>query len=225
MGLVPSVSFLGGFLSFQGYVALQDRSHSSSTLGNNGEWANLPFGVKVQGIVGSFDLSASWIKEVLYLSESASFSRNHYIGMDFAGAIWDFGVYGEAALMLWDEAEEKPAYVDQEFGDLLEICAGFDYLIPVLEIDSRVEYFHYGPASGKNEGYLLVYLERIFFDYLTVSIAGALNGGSLGFFPELSGEPYGNFEVGVGAMLIIGEGGSELDLIDPAVYLRCKLSF
>jgi hypothetical protein len=255
MGIVPSVSFLGGFLSVQGYVAFQDKNHSASIFGANGRWENLPFGFKIKGIVGSFDLSAGWIKEVLYIDPPEDkFLRTHYLGADFAGAIWNFGLYGEAALKMLDEAEGKLALRDEEFFELLEICVGFDYLIPVLEIDTRVEYYHQGSGTTDKsdyettysklftgeqvvlaEDYLLFYLERNFLDYFNISTAGLinLNDGSLGFVPEVSGEPFGNLEVGLGAMLFFGPPDSEFDgeysgsfdATDPAVYIRCKLSF
>jgi hypothetical protein len=251
-GIVPSVSFLDGFLSLQGYMAFQDKSHSSSLQGNTGDWANLPFGVKLQGIVGSFDLSAGWIKEVLYVEiPTEKYLRSHYLTADCAGAIWNFGVYGEAALKMWDESKEKLAFEYDQFLDLVDVCIGFDYLIPVLEIDTRVEYFHQGLGERdkseydldkqitgellvQGEDYLLFYLERSFLDYFNISTAGFINinDGSLGFMPEVSGEPYGNFEVGLGAMLFFGPEGSEFDgeyagsdVTEPAVYLRCKLSF
>jgi len=246
VGIVPGVSFLDGYLSIQGYVALQDRSHSSSLLGNTGNWSNLPFGVKLNGIIGSFDVSAGWIKEVFYNSESDEFYRRHYGTADFAGAIWNFGVYGEAALKTWDESQEKLAFEYDPFLDLLDACVGFDYFIPIVDIDARMEYFHQGSGvtdpgkyeenfakliSGEQlvlaEDYVLIYLERSFLDYFSISTTGFvnINDGSLGVFPELSGEPYGNFLVGLGAMLFLGDEGSEFDMQDPAVYLRCKLSF
>jgi hypothetical protein len=250
-GIVPSVSFLDGFLSLQGYMALQDKSQSASILGNTGNWENLPFGVKLQGIVGSFDLSAGWIKEVLYISANDEFYRKHYAMADFAGAIWNFGVYGEAALHVWDESQKKSAFQYEPFFDLLDICAGFDYFVPVLEIDTRVEYFHQGSGerdksnydftkqmTGEQlvlgQDYLLLYLERSFLDYFSISATGFvnINDGSFAFLPELSGEPYENFQVGLGAMLFYGPDGSEfdgeygpVDITEPAVYLRCKLSF
>lgn len=173
------------------------------------------------------------------------------MGADFVGAIWNFGVYGEAALKMWDEADDKLAFEYENISDLLEVCVGFDYFIPVLEIDTRVEYYHQGPGVQKKsaydvdklltgeqmvlaEDYLLFYLERTFLDYFRLSTAGLvnINDGSLGFVPELSGEPYGNFQVGLGAMFFFGPQGSEFDgeyagfdLTEPAVYLRCKLSF
>jgi hypothetical protein len=251
VGIVPSVSFLDGFLSIQGYMAFQDRSHSSSLLGNTGDWVNLPFGLKLQGIVGSFDLSASWIKEVFYISDSDEFYRIHYAAADFAGAIWNFGVYGEAALKMWDESDESLAFDEGQFFDLIDVCVGFDYFIPVLEIDSRAEYYHQG--SGERDksqydidkqitgeqmvlgrDYLLFYLERSFLDYFSISTAGLINinDGSFVLVPELSSEPYGNFQVDLGAMLFYGPDGSEFDgeydgfdITEPSVYLRCKLSF
>jgi hypothetical protein len=252
VGIVPSVSFLDGFLSLQGYMAFQDKSHSSSLQGNTGDWANLPFGVKLQGIVGSFDVSAGWIKEVLYVEIPAEkYLRSHYAAVDFAGAIWNFGVYGEAALKMWDESKEKPAFYYDEFLDLVDVCIGFDYFIAALEIDARVEYYHQGLGEQEAskydfdrqktgellvqaEDYLLLNLERSFLADFNISTTGIvnINDGSLGFVPELSVEPYGNFQVGLGAMLFYGPEGSEFDgeypgfdLTEPSVYLRCKLSF
>jgi hypothetical protein len=249
LGVVPSVSFLDGLLSLQGYLAFQDKTHSTSPLGVDGNWANLPFGLKLQGIVGSFDLSTSWIKEVRFTQPG--FNRTHYWGADFVGAIWNFGVYGEAAVKMWDETDDKLAFAFESLSDLLELSIGFDYFIQVLEIDTRVEYYHQGPGvqqksaydegkifSGEQivlaEDYLLFYLERSFFDYVRVNTVGLINinDGSMGFVPEISGEPYGNFEVGLGAMFFFGPEGSEFDgdfagfdLTEPAIYLRCKLSF
>lgn len=249
LGVIPSVSFLEGFLSIQGYVTFQDKSQATVPVAVDGDWANIPFGVKLKGIVGSFDLSASWLKEVALTQNG--WSRIHYLGADFAGAIWNFGVYGEAALKMWDESQEKPAFEYDPVLDLLDVCIGFDYLIPVLDIDTRVEYYHQGSGerdksnydfskqlSGEQlvlaQDYLLFYLERSFLDYFNISTVGFLNtnDGSLGFVPEVSGEPYGNFQVGLGAMLFFGPEGSEFDgeyagfdITEPAVYLRCKLSF
>jgi hypothetical protein len=255
MGILPSVSFSDGFLSVQGYVAFQDKNHSKSILAADGRWNHLPFGLKLQGIVGSFDISAGWIKEVLYIDPPTDeFLRFHYLAADFAGAIWNFGVYGEAALKMWDESDETLAFEDDPFLDLLDVCIGFDYVIPVLEIDTRLEYYHQGSGSREKsdyttaytklftgeqmvlaQDYLLFYLERSFLDYFNISTVGFvnINDGSLGFVPELSGEPYGNFQVGLGAMLFYGSEGSEFDgeysgsfdFTEPAVYLRCKLSF
>ncbi|UCF96878.1 MAG: hypothetical protein JSV89_17115 [Spirochaetaceae bacterium] len=252
VGIVPSVSFLEGFLSVQGYAAFQDKSHSTLPVAVDGNWANLPFGLKLQGIIGAFDLSGSWIKEVILTPDG--WSRVHYLGTDFAGAVWNFGVYGEAALKMWDESEVNIALKNERISELLDFCVGFDYFIPGLEIDTRMEYYHQGPGtrekgeydadfskllSGEQlvlaEDYLLLYLERSFLDYLSITTVGLINinDGSLGFVPELSGEPYGNFQVGLGAMLFFGPAGSEFDgeytgsfdLTEPAVYMRCKLSF
>ena len=253
IGIVPSASFLEGFLSVQGYLAFQEKSHSTSILAANGRWNNLPFGVKMQAIVGSFDISAGWIKEVVCIDPATDeFSRLHYLSTDFAGAIWNFGVYGEVALKMWDESEDKLAFASDSMLNLLEVCVGFDYFVPVLEIDTRVEYYRQGSGeldtskydftkliTGQQlvlaQDYLLVYVERSFLDYFSISATGFVNvnDGSLGFVPEVSGEPYGNFQVGLGAMLFFGPKGSEFDgeysgsfdLTEPSVYLRCRLSF
>jgi hypothetical protein len=256
IGVIPSLSFLEGFLSIQGYVAFQNKIPNTLPIAVDGNWANLPFGLKLQGIIGVFDLSCSWIKEVA-LTETG-WSRIHYLGADFAGGIWNFGLYGETALKMWDESMNYLAFKDDQFLDLLDVCVGFDYFIPVVDIDTRVEYYRQGSGvrdkseyesnfaklqSGEQmvlaEDYLLLHFERSFLDYFNLSTAGIinLNDGSVVFVPEISGEPYGNFQVGLGAMLFFGPAGSEFDgeytgavypefdLTDPGIYVRCKLSF
>ncbi len=253
LAVAPSVSFLEGRLSLQGYAAFQDKSHKRLAFQSDGEWENLPFGLKVQGIVGSFDLSASLIKEVAYTS--GGINRHHFLGADLVGAVWDFGVYAEAALRLpWDAEARRFDCTGETLSDLIEASLGFDYVIPVLEVDTRLEYYHYGPGERRKsaydvmgllqgeqvvlaEDYLLFNLERGFLDYFKVSAAGLvnMNDGSLAVIPEIGGEPYGNLEVGLGAMLFWGPAGSEyngefdlgspIDLTEPAVYARCKLSF
>jgi len=262
MGVVPSVSFLDGLLSLQGYIAFEDKSHFPIALQEERGWEYLPFGLKLQGIIGSFDLSASWIKEVA-ITQINGYQRNHYAGVDIVGAVWNFGVYAEAAVKLWDEENKGFAFEDDPFWDLLELSIGFDYFIPFVEIDTRLEYFHYGPGETNTndydvrklilgdqmvlgEDYMLLYLERSFLDYFTVKAAGIanVNDGSFIVAPELSGQPFNNLDVGLGAMYLSGSHGSEyngefsydafeaiipdpgvLDFTEPAVYLRCKLSF
>jgi len=263
MGFVPSISFLEGLLAVQGYLAFEDKSHKPFALQEERDWSYLPFGLKIQGILGSFDLSASWIKEVRFDAASTAYDKTHYFGTDFAGAIWNFGVYGEAALKMWDEANERFFFKDDPLWDLVELSIGFDYFIPFVEIDTRFEYFHYGPGERDTNGYdvrklilgdqmvmgedyLLLYLERSFLDYFSINAAGIVNvnDGSFIVAPEVSGQPFDNLDVALGAMLFCGPTGSEyngefsydvldpiipapgdLDFTEPSVYLRCKLSF
>ncbi len=262
MGIVPSISFLDGMLSVQGYIAFEDKSHKPIVLQQDRDWRYLPFGLKLQGILGSFDLSTSWIKEVV-LTQTDGYQRNHYAGVDLVGAIWNFGVYAEAVVKLWDEVNKRSTFGEESFFNLLEASVGFDYFMPVLEIDTRFEYFHHGPGVTEQsaydvrklllgdqmvlgEDYLLIYVERSFLDYFKVTGAGIvnLNDQSIIVAPELSGQPFNNFDVGLGAMLFYGPDGSEyngefsydaldpiipnpgsLDFTEPAIYLRCKLSF
>jgi hypothetical protein len=259
LGIVPSISFLDGLLSLQGYLAFEDKSHKPFAFQEDRGWSYLPFGLKIQGILGSFDLSASWIKEVA-ITQLNGYQRNHFAGVDIVGAIWNFGVYAEAAVKLWDEANNRFVIKDDPLWDLVELSIGFDYFIPFVEIDTRFEYFHYGPGEkNKNtydvrklilgdqmvlgEDYFLLYLERSFLNYFSVNVAGIFNAtdGSFIVAPELSGQPLNNLDVGLGAMLFYGPAGSEYngefsydaldpiipdpDFTEPAVYLRCKLSF
>jgi hypothetical protein len=262
MGVVPSVSFLDGLLSLQGYIAFEDKSHFPIALQQERGWEYLPFGLKLQSIIGSFDLSASWIKEVA-ITQLNGYKRNHYAGLDIVGAVWNFGVYAEAAVLLWDEANKRFVFRDDPLWDLVEMSIGLDYFIPFLEIDTRFEYFHYGPGEKNKSGYdvrklilgdqmvlaedyLLLYMERNFLDYFSINAAGIVNvnDGSFIVAPEVSGQPFNNLDVALGAILFYGSTGSEyngefsydaldsiipaagdLDFTESSVYLRCKLSF
>lgn len=62
--------------------------------------------MKVQKIWGAFDLSVSWIREVVYLEEINDYHQEYYLGGDFVGVIGDFGVNGEVALNIPQNVED-----------------------------------------------------------------------------------------------------------------------
>ncbi|MBN2536345.1 MAG: hypothetical protein JXB88_25910 [Spirochaetales bacterium] len=255
-GIAPAFSLFPGY-AIEGYAAFQDKSHKTTSAIEDGDWNNLPYGIKLKGNIGSFDLSLSWIKEVLY-AETAH-TRSYYAGMDFAGGIWDVNVYGEAVVNLPRNSDDSAFdFEGHEAKDLLEACAGFFYTIPVIEADARCEYYHQGNGvtdmkeynvldylSGEKilmgEDYLFLYLDKTFLDYYKVS-AGAffnLNDGSCALIPVISYDMYANFQVELGSTLFFGKKGSEfygeydlsfmgstiIDMVQPLVYLKCKLSF
>ena len=188
LGVVPSVQLDSG-LAIQGYIAFQDKNHV--TTGADGNFNNLPFGIKLQAAAGLFDLSAGFMKEVI--NDESSYSRYYYLSSDFAGAVRDFGVYGEASLRFpGDGGSLSLDYNGYNFIDSLELAAGFDYTIPEIDVISRLEYYHYGPGvsskdlydydkvlSGElmlqGEDYLFLMLERVFFSYLTLTAGGIIN--------------------------------------------------
>jgi hypothetical protein len=238
-GIAPGLSVIDE-LAIQGYVAFQDRTHKLNAVTGDVDWDNLPYGIKIQGILGSFDLSASWIKEVSAQGipnpapppaiTGYDFNQFYYIGVDAAGAIWDFGVYGEAVINLPQNEDNEFDFEGHDFKDLLEVACGFDYTIPVIEVDTRCEYYHQGIGetdkdnydiarilSGEQvlqaEDYLFLYLEKTFLDYYSISAAGFinLNDGSLAIIPVFSYDMYGNFQVECGGMIFFGQEGSEFN--------------
>ncbi|MBA7710659.1 hypothetical protein ES703_119604 [subsurface metagenome] len=247
IGIVPSL-YIGDLLSISGYVAFQDKSHKTSSLEGDGKWNNLPFGIKLQAVTGPFDISAGFIKEVLY--NGLSFQRQYYLSADLDGAVWDLGLYAEAALQL----PQAPKGYNIE--ESLEVAAGCYYTIPFVESELRLEYYHQGRGESDRssydvsrvlaqeqlvlaEDYLFVYLERIFQDLFKLG-AGSLinlNDGSFFLYPDLTYDVYNNFQLSVGAYFFFGGkgsefngehtvNGSEMDLTETfSVYARCKISF
>ncbi|MCK5201302.1 MAG: hypothetical protein KAR21_23270, partial [Spirochaetales bacterium] len=214
LGIAPSVQ-LGPGLALQGYLAFQDKNHIAAA-GANGDFNNLPFGIKLQATPGLFDFSAGFITEII--NDGSSYSRYYYLSSDFAGAVRDFGVYGEAALRFPGGGSSLSLdYTGYNFPDSLELAAGFDYNISGIDVVTRVEYYHHGPGvSSKNdydvskvlsrelmlqgEEYIFLMLERVFFNYLTLTAGGLvnLNDFSAVIYPGISYELYSNFLVSFG---------------------------
>jgi hypothetical protein len=115
-----------------------------------------------------------------------------------------------------------------ELKDVLEFACGFYYTIPVVEMDTRAEYYHQGSGttnsdeysignilSGVNilqgEDYLFLYLEKIFLDYYNISLASFinLNDGSCALIPVVSYDMYDNFQIELGSTLFFGKKGTE----------------
>jgi len=251
IGLAPSVQ-LGPGLALQGYLAFQDRNHLTTAALSDGDFNNLPFGVKLQVAAGSFDLSAGFIKEVI--NSGSSYTRYYYLSGDFAGAVWNFGIYGEASLRFPGSGSSLSLdYSAYEPLDMLELAAGFDYTIPGIDVVNRVEYYHHGPGESskdlydntkllsgelmvQGEDYIFLHLEKQLFNYLTISAGGMfnLNDFSGVIFPDISYELYSNFIVSMGGYLFAGGADTEfggeygpesIDLTEPALYVRMKLSF
>jgi hypothetical protein len=235
LALVPTWSPLDA-LRLSGYVAFQDKSLRDEIAVRDGAWENLPFAFRAQTTVGKFDISAELIKEVEYIEDPmtaiAAYRRSWLAGLDCAGAIWNFGVYAEAALRLpTDERGLSWEPDDFEFKDALEIALGFDYVFSGLDdLELRAEYYHQGSGesdsdlydvlavlSGEKlvqaEDYLYCRLEKIFADYFTLDLGTLvnLNDKSAVVFPELTYEARDNLKFLVGAGIPWGPKGSEFD--------------
>ncbi len=229
LAIAPSL-VLGPALSVSGYLAFQDRLSRSGTDIAEGEFMNLPFGVKATGILGSFDVSVSFIKEVLYDGTGAAYRRRAYIGADFAGAVWDFGVYGEAALGLPDSVADGTGPSDFDLGRDLEAAVGFDYTFLDIEVETRAEYYYRGEGAGRKEDYdaselltgsssvlgrhyLFLYASRVTADYFKLTLAALANlgDGSWMLLPEIAWDAASDLEVKLGAYVPLGSRGSEYD--------------
>jgi len=234
LAILPTWSPADAF-RLSAYVAFQDRSHRETVAADDGAIENMPFGVKAQTTIGNFDVAACFIKEVDYVELAGlmpgSYERSLFAGLDAAGAIWDFGVYAEAVLMLpmgddglsWD-----PDGFD--FLDALEVAAGFDYSFSGLELELRAEYYHQGSGtsdkalyspldllSGRKllqaEDYVFARLEKTFADYFTLSAGGLvnINDASVVAMAELQYEAMDNLELKAGATVPWGPMGSEFE--------------
>lgn len=232
LALAPSLA-LGGSGSVQAYLAFQERSLRTASTLEEGNWENLPFGVKLQAVIGTFDLSVSFLREVLWeetLAGTSAFRRRAWLGLDFAGALGPFGVYGEAALGLpsWVLSGTGPA--DFDVPRDLEVTGGFDWTVPGIRVEVRGEYHYRGSGPARPEEYdpsvllsgassvlgrhyLFLYAARTFSDFLTPSLAGLANAldGSRVLLPRITWEAKENLELEAGAVLPFGPEGSEFD--------------
>jgi len=261
LGMLPSYAISDRF-SLQGYTAFQDKTQKLTAFKEDGKWENMPYGIKFKTILGSYDLSLSLIKEVLYKetadaeitdenSVENNYHRTHYLGFDFVGAIWDFGVYGEFTSRLPSNSDGT------DFFDKLEGVIGFDYTIPNIEVDMKLEYYYQGVGEKNKENYDILkilsgerlvqakhyvfpYIERTFLDYLKIFTAALINinDGSFVILPELTYEPYDNFQMTFGSLIFYGKASAEfngrykifdtneVDLTENfSTYAKFKLSF
>jgi hypothetical protein len=245
LALVPSLYV--GSLTLTGYAAFQDKSHQVVYASDAESFRNLPFGVKIEAFLGSFDLSAGLIREVNYVvgESDSAFEQSWYLSADADGALGPLGVYAEAALRLPPESAPEES---------LEAAAGLYYSLVSREGELRLEYYYQGAGTADSanydldrvftlqqqmlaENYLFASFDVAVADYLHAACGGLvnLNDGSFVLLPELSWDAADNLELALGGMAFAGKEGSEFDgrgLLDGedltesfSVYARIKLSF
>lgn len=286
MAILPSYA-LSNYFSLEAYLAFQDKTQKSTAYQEDSDANNLPYGVKLNTIVGSFDMSLSWIKEVFYndldyrpiddileevgmqyiqgivanqtmadllveedtagvldmfkqgaLAEMTSgisihpyYKRNYFAGFDFAGAVWNFGVYGEFAFRIPRDNDDSNFLLDNySLTNNLEMCVGFDYTIPGIEVETRFEYYYQGTGAKSKTDYNLLtvlsgerlvnarnygflFAEKTVKDYhkFNMALFNNLDDGSYAILPGYSYSPYTNFDITVGAFILGGSRGSEFD--------------
>lgn len=230
LGLLSGYA-LNDSTALQVYLAFEDKTHTLRPEG--GGWDRIPFGVKAQKIWGAFDFSLSWIREVVFQQVAQEYAQEYYLGGDFAGAVGDFGVYGEAALNLPRNEDGEFDFSGRRTKDLLEYCVGGDYVFFATDATLRVEYYHQGRGvtnkadydlmTGLSTGqvlqaedYFLVSMEKIFhvrardYTFIFGSLVN-LNDGSFILMPELNYNAADNIELILGAVAPCGEEGSEFN--------------
>ncbi|OQX95479.1 hypothetical protein B6I21_05230 [candidate division KSB1 bacterium 4572_119] len=286
MAILPSYALSDRF-SLEAYLAFQDKTQKATAYQEDSDANNFPYGIKLNTIIGSFDMSLSWIKEVFYndldyrpiddileeagmqyiqgiianqaiadllaegdtaavldifkqgalvemtsgMSTHPYYKRKYFAGFDFAGAVWDFGVYGEFAFRApYDNNDNKFVLGNYSFADNLEMSVGFDYTIPGINLDTRYEYYYQGSgAKGKGDyniltvlsgerlvnarNYGFLFAEKTVKDFHKFSLAlfNNLDDGSYAILPGYSYSPYTNFDITVGAFILGGSRASEFD--------------
>lgn len=150
--------------SLTGYVAFEDRTHSSLALEDGADPNRIPVGIRMQAFVGSFDTSLSATREAYLVSaEDSRIEVDYKIGMDFVGTLFGLGVYGEATLAAPTNDSESEIDFDAEWeiDDALFSVLGIEYLIGsgiFRDAEIKLESLYYGPGSEDKDSY----------DYLSV---------------------------------------------------------
>ncbi|MBN1411206.1 MAG: hypothetical protein JW969_10190 [Spirochaetales bacterium] len=246
--------YIADFMTITGYACFQERTRKVTAFADDGNLGNIPYGIKLKGVMGAYDLSLCWIKEVVYRNDV--FNRSYYLGFDFAGGLWDLDIYGEGVLNFpMDESQSMFRFEGHEFKDILEACAGLSCMIPGIELESRLEYYHQGLGvndkshydvtkilSGElmlqGEDYLFIHLSKTFIDYLQCSLSGFVNINDLSFviLPQITYDVFDDFQISLGGMIFFGGEGTEfngvypfglqtIDVMQPSCYTKFKLSF
>jgi hypothetical protein len=256
VAIAPSLSPCDWF-ALQGYLAFQVRGTDITTAGKalivlDGEWDHLPYGLKLQTIAGPFDISAGFIKEVVLTPGTDDYASSHYFSIDFAGAVFDLGVYGEGVLSAGDPLFNFSAF---DVWQDIEYCIGFDYVVPIIDVTLRGEYYHQGRGESEKsrydvsrflngellaEDYLFIHVERSFFSNLAISGFGFINLDDSSFIigPAATYNVMANFQISTGGYLFVGDAGTEfngefslppsrtlVDFTDPQVFVTCKAYF
>jgi hypothetical protein len=248
--LVPAVSPVW-WLSLDGYLAFQEKTHSKSTKLIEGSWRDIPFGLRAKFLAGPADLSLGIVREVADYEGNGSTDDGWYTTGDGVTTFGPVGIYSESALLLPVGSDAE----DWDIWNALDSVLGFEWFLPGIPVSLRMEYYHQGAGvtdkgsynisevlTGRQillaEDYLFCGLEWNFLNYgrLSTSTLINLNDGSYLISPQIAWDIHADFAIELGALTFFGEGDDEfgglvvtpsgvIDLMDPNLYLRLKVSF
>jgi len=159
------------------------------------------------------------------------YKRSYFAGFDFAGAIRDFGVYGEFAFRIPRDSNDKKFVLESySISDNLEMCVGFDYSFSDINLETRMEYYYQGIGAKSKKDYNLLtvlsgeklvnarnytflFFEKTVKDFHKFSLAffNNLDDGSYAILPGYNYSPYANLDITVGAFILGESKGSEFD--------------
>ncbi len=171
----------------EGYVAFEDRLHTGRTAPEDVEVWNYPWGARIRAYVGSFDVAAGALHEVVAARDGTGYERYLHAAAELVGSIGDLGMFAEAILTT-DSFDGTDGWTAHE---ALESTVGLEYLFPG-DVEAKVEYYRRGAGAARPADYDLAplftghisvlardygfgLLQRTFWDYVEVSAAALVN--------------------------------------------------
>ena len=175
------------------------------------------------------------------------YPKMQIIGSDFAGSLFDVGIWGEAALTIPDEVEMQTIVRDSITKSIAlkndpycKFVLGGDYTFK-NGIYVNTQYLHgfiHERGNDDLNDYLTFRIEKKFFndELKIVPIGGAISvtdwndyKNNYGFVvnPEITYYPYDNIELLFGAYIIDGKGSNMFSRLkgNDEVYFKAKVSF
>lgn len=168
---VAPTLYLGPAWAVGGYVALQPTGAEGWALSNSADADNLPFGIRLRGYIGPFDVTLSAAKEVRYVGAPGGYliadipapvayeryRHGYYGGFDSIGSIGDVGVYSEIALAAPQDGNAIDLGANWDVEESLTSTFGVEYTFSDgwsgggLQV--KAEYTHLGSGESRPSQY------------------------------------------------------------------------
>ncbi|MBN1450242.1 MAG: hypothetical protein JW963_04430 [Anaerolineales bacterium] len=198
-------------------------------------------------VSGHAVMASAVVPPVLRLDLTLEYPKIHVVGLDFAGAIGNIGVWGEGALVIPHGKTVTEIVITTPMGDMpyrdtvlddepfLKGVLGLDYTFK-WGIYTQIQYLRgfIAEMGPDNIGdYVMIAAEKSFLhDELTLRLAGGIEireADKVSFFtlPEISYKPGHGLECAIGAHIIKGQKGTTFFRWDDKdeAYLRINKSF